>query len=85
MPLNNVSQARKARVLAEIAAGRCGFLAQIMAAGGNEECREIGRQADAELRARDEIIRRREWEIEMLQQQFNRLQSVNQTARIGGR
>ena len=73
MPLNPTAQARKARVLAEIAAGKCGFHAQIMAADGNERCREIGRQADAELRQRDEIIRRKEWEIEMLKGQFERL------------
>jgi Skp family chaperone for outer membrane proteins len=70
--IRNLAQARKARAIAEIAAGNVGFLARIIQAGGNAELRAIGHQADAELQQRDRIIASKEREIEALRAELRR-------------
>jgi uncharacterized protein (DUF3084 family) len=61
--LSNRAQAAKARVLAEYAAGTVGFHARMMHDLTTAEFRALGKQADAELLARDVIIRQKENEI----------------------
>jgi uncharacterized small protein (DUF1192 family) len=55
--------AAKARVLAEIASGSVGFLARMMSANSPDERLSLGKQADAELLARDAVIRQKEFEL----------------------
>jgi len=61
--LTNRAQAAKARVLAEYAAGTVGFHARMMHDLTTAEFRALGKQADAELLARDAIIRQKDNEI----------------------
>jgi uncharacterized protein (DUF3084 family) len=58
--LTNRAQAAKARVLAEYAAGTVGFHARMMHDLTPAEFRALGKQADAELLARDAIIHQKE-------------------------
>lgn len=65
--LPNRAQAAKARVLAEIAAGTVGFHAQAMRDLSTDEVRALGKQADAELLARDRVIMQKTAQIEQQQ------------------
>lgn len=73
--------ARRDKVLAQISAGKCGFLAQIMAAEGNAECRHIGKQMDAELLQRDVIIMRLQAQVAGLTAQVEMLKEQLQKGR----
>ena len=73
--LTNDAQARMARAMAQQAAGTVGYHAAIMRADGNAECRALGRQMDAELLARDRVIRSKDVELETLRAEVARLKA----------
>lgn len=82
-PLTNRAQAAKARVLAEYASGNVGFHAKLLGDVSPEERRAIGKQADAELLARDAIIRQKDTKLE---QQAMRIASLEaEVARLRAR
>lgn len=77
--MDNITQARKARALAQAQGKSVGFQARIMEAGGNLTCIELGHQADAELTQRDLVRRKELWaaqsEADQLRNTIARLQS----------
>lgn len=81
--LTNRAQAAKARVLAEIAAGNVGFLARMMSANSPEERLSLGKQADAELLARDAVIRQKDFEIGQQAARITLLEAEIARLRIG--